>query len=137
MPGDTVLGEAHATVSSIPAWRGWWLRADTALRLGPRPVALFAWHRLRLSLGIAHRALPALPAPAGPFLPGAKPIAVQAQDWHGPFNPSTHALDILAQPITDIRSLWDAHRLAPLLHLALAAKRDPAGDHSGLHHGVP
>ena len=129
MPGDTVLGEAHATVSSIPAWRGWWLRADTALRLGPRPVALFAWHRLRLSLGIAHRALPALPAPTGPFLPGAKPIAVLAQDWHGPFNPSTHALDILAQPITDIRSLWEAHRLAPLLHLALATKRDPASDH--------
>ena len=129
MPGDTVLGDAHATAPSIPAWRGWWLRADTALRLGPRPVALFAWNRLRLSLGIAHRALPALPAPAGPFLPGAKPIAVLAQDWHGPFNPSTHALDILAQPITDIRSLWEAHRLAPLLHLALAAKRDPAGDH--------
>lgn len=129
MPGDTVIGKVDSAAPGRPAWRGWWLRADAALRLGPRPVALFAWHRLRLSLGIAHRALPALPAPVGPFLAGSQPIPGPAQDWHGPFDASAHALDILAKPAADLRGLWEAHRLAPLLNLTLAAQRDPAGDH--------
>ncbi|MCA3389837.1 MAG: heparinase II/III-family protein [Roseomonas sp.] len=105
------------------------MRADAAWRLGPRPVALFAWHRLRLGLGLAHRALPDLPAPRGPFLPDTEALASPKRDWHGPFSPEAHALDVLARPGGDIRTLWETHRLAPLLSLIQAATRDPAADH--------
>ena len=129
MPGDTVLGETHQPKASLPAWQAWWLRADVAWRLGPRPVALFAWHRLQLRAGLAHRALPYLPAPRGPILPNAQAMSGIQRDWHGPFSPEGHALDVLARPGADIRQLWEAHRLAPLLTLALAAQRDPEGNH--------
>jgi hypothetical protein len=129
LPGDTVLGETHHPKASPSGWHAWWLRADAAWRLGLRPVALFAWHRLQLRAGLAHRALPDLPAPRGPFLPNAQASPSLQRDWHGPFNPEAHALDVLAGPGADIRQLWEAHRLAPLLTLALAAQRDPEGNH--------
>jgi hypothetical protein len=129
VPGDTVLGEASPAAISAPLWQRGWLYAEAAWRLGPRPVALFAWHRLRLSFGLAHRALPDLPAPQGPFLPDAQSLAAPKRDWHGPFAAEAHALDVLARPGADIRALWEAHRLAPLLGLAVAAQHDPAGDH--------
>ena len=129
MPGDTVLGETRPSSPSAPGWRGIWLSADAAWRLGPRPVMLFAWHRLRLVAGLAHRALPDRPAPRGPFLPEAAALPVTPHDWHGAFDGQAHALDVLARPGADIRGLWEAHRLAPLLKLAQAVTRDPTGDH--------
>jgi hypothetical protein len=129
VPGDTVLGKTRHVAASRPGWRGWRLRADAAWRLGPRPVMLFGWHRLRLGLGLAHWALRAQPAPRGPFLPNAHPAPAATRDWHGPFNAQAHALDLLARPGTDIRAIWETHRLAPLLQLAQAALRDPAANH--------
>lgn len=129
MPGDTVLGEAHHSSAFLPGWRALWLRADAAWRLGPRPVVLFAWHRLRLGLGLAHRALPDLPAPRGPFLPDAEASPSLKRDWYGPFSPEAHALDVLTRSGEDIRALWEAHRLAPLLSLAMAVRRQPEANH--------
>ena len=129
MPGDTILGEARHSKTILPGWRGWWLSADAAWRLGPRPVALFAWHRLRLAIGISRYALQDRPTPHGPFLPEASALPITPRDWHGPFDAKPHALDVLARPGADIRGLWEAHRLAPLLTLAQAAARDPEGAH--------
>lgn len=129
MSGDTVLGKARTAGIATGEAPIWWLRAGLAWRLGTRPVALFLWHRLRLATGLAHRALPALPAPRGPFMTDASFTVGQKRDWHGAFAKATHALDVLARPGPDIRGLWEAHRLAPLLHLAQAAAQDPEGDH--------
>jgi hypothetical protein len=92
-------------------------------------VALFAWHRLRLTAGFARRALPDQPSPRGPFLFEASAQPAARCDWHGPFDAKAHALDVLARPGTDIRGLWEAHRLAPLLKLAQAAALDPEAEH--------
>jgi len=127
VPGDTILGETRHSTTILPGWRGLWLSADAARRLGSRPVALFAWHRLRLATGLARYALPDRPAPLGPFLPDASTLPITRRDWHGPFDATAHALEVLARPGTDIRGLWETHRLAPLLTLAQAAARDPEG----------
>lgn len=129
MPGDTILGQTQASATIRPGLRGWWLSADAAWRLGPRPVALFAWHRLRFTAGFAHRALPDQPSPRGPFLFEATALPASRRDWHGAFDANAHALDVLARPGADIRGLWEAHRLAPLIKLAQAALRDPEADH--------
>jgi len=127
VPGDTILGEARHSKTILPGWRGWWLRADAAWRLGPRPIAFFAWHRLRLAAGITRYALQDRPTPHGPFLPEVGAVPIAPRDWHGPFDAKAHALDVLARPGADIRGLWEAHRLAPLLTLAQAAAREPEG----------
>ncbi|MFN7594645.1 MAG: heparinase, partial [bacterium] len=129
MPGDTILGEARHSTNILPGWRGFWLNADAAWRLGPRPIALFVWHRLRLATGITRYAMPDQPVPCGPFLPKATALPMAPLDWHGPFDARAHALDVLARPGPDIRGLWEAHRLAPLLKLAQATARDPEGPH--------
>jgi len=129
VPGDTVLGQTGTSPTTLTGWRGWWLRADAAWRLGPRPVALFAWHRLRLKGGLAHHALADQPAPIGPFLPEAAALPAKSRDWHGAFDARGHALDVLAGDRAEIRGLWEAHRLAPLLALSQASLRDPDGPH--------
>ncbi len=123
-----MLGDPRPSATLLPGWHGFWLSADVAWRLGPRPVMLFVWHRLRLATGLAHHALPDRPAPRGPFLPEAIALPIALRDWHAPFDPKAHALDVLARPSADIRGLWEAHRLAPLLQFTQAAQQDPSGD---------
>ncbi len=135
MPGETVLeagGLPHG-LAGPQGWRRWALRLDAAYRLGFRPVGLMLWHRYRLRAGLAHRALPDLAPPIGPFLPGSPPVAPRVTtglgmyDWHGPYGAAVHALDISAHAGGDLRLLWEAHRLSALLALAIAARRDPKG----------
>ncbi len=93
---------------------GWRLRADAAWRLGPRAVALFAWHRARLRLGLAQRALARVPAgwPA--------PAAGRAGSrlWHGPFDGGAPALGLDLFGPGDIRPVWEANRLGALFTTA-------------------
>jgi hypothetical protein len=130
------------------------LRADAALRLGPSPVALHAWHRLRLALGLPQRALAEAPPPAvGAFLalpataPPPPPILPEAHcravldaalalrgapppDWHGPFDPTAPALDLDLFHPGDVRPVWEASRLAALPLLAQAHRLDPTVGHA-------
>lgn len=88
--------------------RRWRLLADAAWRLGPRAVALFAWHRLRLRLGMVRRALREAPGAI---------VAAGGADWHGPFDGAAHAPDLDLFTAGDIRQVWEANRLLPLLTL--------------------
>lgn len=83
-----------------------WLLADAAWRLGPRAVALYAWHRARLRLGLARRALADGGLPAG---------VARAPQWHGDFDVAAHALDLDLFGAGDIRPVWEANRLGALL----------------------
>jgi hypothetical protein len=85
-----------------------WLLADAAWRLGPRAVALFAWHRARRHLGLVRRALADGGAPAG---------VAAAPQWHGNFDGAAHALDLDLFAPGDIRPVWEANRLGALLAL--------------------
>lgn len=121
------------------------LAADAAWRLGPRACALIAWHRLRLRMGLARRALDGAPWPEGRALPEAVPPvgrarpaahalataaeATVAGGWHGAFDPQAHALDLDLFAAGDIRPVWERNRLLALPLLALAAREDPAGGH--------
>jgi hypothetical protein len=122
------------------------LRLEAARRLGARPVLWLAWHRLRLSAGLAARALKPAPLPGGPFLPDAAPpppvLSPLARDailaaagalppaaFHGPFNPAAPALSLDLFAPGDIRPVWEANRLAWLPLLAQAHRLDPAGGH--------
>lgn len=98
------------------------LRAEAALRLGPRPVAL--WLADRALRPLARRRLRAAAAPEGGFL-GVAPAAPEPRDWHGGFDPHAPALDL---PLAGARPVWEAHRLGelPLLVLAGQAPRAEA-----------
>ena len=127
-------------------WRGW-LLADAAWRLGPRPCALFAWHRLRVRAGLVRRALDGAAWPEGPALPhdvtaaataplrervaalAAAAEASIAGGWHGPFDADGHALHLDLFARGDVRPVWERNRLLALPLLALAARGDPAGGH--------
>lgn len=131
---------------SVPGGR-WRLAADAAWRLGPRAVALFAWHRAMVRLGVVRRALRTVPtaveathrAPA-PAVAGLVQAIAGAPDarhhtpsenearppgqghadgspWHGPFDGRVHALDLDLFAAGDIRPVWEANRLLPLLTL--------------------
>ena len=135
MTRSAVLAET-APEPPLPGGR-WRLVADAAWRLGPRAVALFAWHRARLRLGLVRRALrdapvrgiaaPAAtgaPAPAAAGAP-ARGVGVRrrqpgASPWHGPFDGAAHALDLDLFGAGDIRPVWEANRLLPLLTLDAA-----------------
>ena len=120
MTRSAVLAE---TAPRPPASAGrLWLLADAAWRLGPRAAALFAWHRLRLRLGMVRRALepePAAPTPpAGAAAPASgAPCGAGPGRWHGPFDGTAHALDLDLFAPGDIRPVWEANRLLPLLTL--------------------
>lgn len=116
------------------------LMLDAMRRLGPRPVGLAAWHRLRLATGAARRSLPDVALPRGALLPGGPGVVTPAgvpngvvppaTDWHGPFCGRAHALDLDLFGPGDIRPVWEANRLLALPLLAAAARADPAGDHA-------
>ncbi len=105
MTRSAVLAETPPRPAE-PAGRRW-LVADAAWRLGPRAVALFAWHRARLRLGLVHRTL--LDAPAPRLAPSG------IVDWHGPFDGAAHALDLDLFAPGDIRPVWERNRLGALL----------------------
>ncbi len=106
-PGVThgaLLAETPAPPAP-PGGRGW-LLADAAWRLGPRAVALFAWHRARLRLGLVRRALRDEAGAAG--------AAAARAPWHGPFDGGAHALELDLFAAGDIRPVWEANRLGAL-----------------------
>ncbi len=119
--------------------------ADAAWRLGPRACGLMAWHRLRLRMGLAERALGGSMVPAGPLLPMDVPAgmpssgdasalaaaaeAAVAPGWHGPFAADAPALGLDLFTPGDIRPVWEANRLLALPLLAKAALLAPGGGH--------
>ncbi len=123
---------------------------DAALRLGPRPVLLAAWHRSPAGRAVARRRLrdPAAVRPAGPFFVADPPpapalseahrsmlparahrTAPPAGGWHGayPADRPAATLDLFAHG--DIRPVWEASRWAALPLLVQAARLDPGGGH--------
>jgi hypothetical protein len=123
------------------------LRTDAALRLGPRPVALWLAHRAACAMGLPGRRLADRAVPDGPFLPAsasaAPPLPPEAAaellravaalpgapDWHGRFPAGAAALSIPLHRGPGARVAWEASRLAALPLLAQAARLDPAGGH--------
>src|SRR4051794_1580078 len=118
-------------------------RIDAAARLGLQPVLFAVWHRTGGRL-LARRALRDAAGPAGPLPPGAAPPAPAVPaahgarvlgraraagpaDWHGPFPPAPHALDLDLFAPGDIRPIWERNRWAELPLLAQAARLDPGG----------
>jgi hypothetical protein len=138
---------AGAGRAASGGWQRLRLCADAALRLGPRPVALWAAYRAALALGfpgrrLADRALPqgrVLPSLAGP--PPALPSRAVASvlraaaalpdrpDWHRGFDAAARALAIPLHRGPGARMAWEASRLAALPLLAQAARLDPGGGH--------
>jgi hypothetical protein len=94
------------------------LRLDAASRLGARPVVLHLMHRARLLLGIGRRALLDRPPVGGPFFNMAADRGAAPINWHGPFNPTCHALDLPLFTPGDIRPVWEVNRLGTLPALA-------------------
>lgn len=129
---------------------------DAACRLGPRPVALAAWHRAPPARAMARRRLraadPARPEAAGPGLAGgerapappprlpaahaeavrlaAAALAGRRIDWHGPFPPHADALTLDLFGPGDVRPVWERNRWAELPLLAQAARLDPSAGHA-------
>ncbi|MBR0656377.1 heparinase [Roseomonas arctica] len=96
------------------------LRADAASRLGVWPVLLHVLHRA--GRRGARRALGDRDPLRGPFFGTAAQVPVTATDWHGPFDPARHALDLPLFAPGDIRPIWEVNRLGGLP--ALAARGD-------------
>jgi hypothetical protein len=133
----------------IPAPARMALLAGVALRLGPQPLGLYGWHRLRLAAGLPQRALAgaaaqsagALPPgallgdatlPPPPALPPGWPESLRvaldrmpATAEHGPFRPDLPALGMDLFRPGDIRPVWEANRLGWLPQLVQAARLWP------------
>ncbi len=124
------------------------LLMDAAWRLGPRPVALAAWHRSPFGRALLRRALADVPdqaelgalwpaaAPAAPALPAAHAAAVLAaaaqaapRPWHGPFPPQVPAARLNLFASGDVRPVWEANRWAELPLLAQAQRLAPGAGH--------
>jgi hypothetical protein len=119
-------------------------RLDAAIRLGPRPVALWLADRALDRLGVARWLLADRPAPAGRFLPDVAPPAPplprgaaavilaaaaalpERMDWHGGFDARAHALRL---DLASARPVWEAGRLAALPLLAMAERIAPRAGH--------
>jgi len=110
--------ESPAPAPQAGRWERLALTADAAWRLGSRPVALIAWHRLRRRAGWLRAALPDAALPAGALLAEAT-VAGPAPDWHGPFESRAHALDLDLFAAGDIRPVWEANRLLAIPRLML------------------
>jgi len=120
------------------------LLADAALRLGPRAVARRVLHgalrplaRARLADAAAPEGpffLTAPPPPAPPLPPGAAErlaaaLPDAAPDWHGPFDPIAHALDLDLFAAGDIRPVWEKNRLLAVPLLAALHRISPGEGH--------
>jgi hypothetical protein len=120
------------------------LLADAALRLGPRAVARRILHaalrplaRARLADAAAPEGpffLAVPPPPAPPLPPGATERLAAAlpqapPDWHGPFDPRTHALDLDLFAAGDIRPVWERNRLLAVPLLAALHRIAPGAGH--------
>ncbi len=131
------------------------LMLDAALRLGPRPVVLAAWHRSPFGRALLRRALadqptgeaavwPEVPLAArGEFslaargaFPPAHVAAVLAaaavtgpQPWHGPFAAEVPAARLNLFAAGDVRPVWEANRWAALPLLAQAQRLAPEAGH--------
>jgi hypothetical protein len=120
------------------------LLADAALRLGPRAVARRLLHGVLRPLARARLAdapapqgpffLAAPPPPAPPLPPGAAARLAAAlpdapPDWHGPFDPTVHALDLDLFAAGDIRPVWERNRLLAVPLLAALHRIAPGEGH--------
>ena len=109
-PGEPSAGLAPIIVARPSGARRSWLLADAAWRLGPRAVALYAWHRA--TFGSLRDEAPAEP----PFFTPA-PLSAP-RDWHGPFDPAAPAMGMDLFAPGDVRPVWEASRLGALPRLA-------------------
>ncbi len=128
------------------------LMLDAAWRLGPRPVAMAAWHRSPLGRALLRRALtdrpqaeapadaaPLWPLGAGPPAPDLAPAAAAAvreaaaavvlPAWHGPFAAQVPAAQLNLFGAGDVRPVWEANRWAELPLLAQAQRLAPQAGH--------
>jgi hypothetical protein len=121
---------------------------DAARRLGPRPVALAAWHRSLFGRALLRRALADVPASAGALWPGGAAPAAPAQPeghaaavlaaaaaaapvpWHGPFAAQVPAARLNLFAAGDVRPVWEANRWAELPLLAQAQRLAPREGHA-------
>ncbi|MFN7634331.1 MAG: heparinase, partial [Acetobacteraceae bacterium] len=118
--------------------------ADAALSLGLRAVALRGLHTALRPL--ARRRLADAAAAEGPFfradaagppcpLPAsarqrlAAALPALPPDWHGPFDPACHGLDLDLFAAGDVRPVWERHRLLAVPQRAALHRAAPEAGH--------
>ncbi|WP_241665372.1 heparinase II/III family protein [Teichococcus oryzae] len=121
---------------------------DAARRIGPRPLAFYALHRLSHAAGLPQRRLRAAPCswPAGDLLPTTLPppplltpgdmarlraalAALPPVRWHGSFDATAPAIGMDLFHPGDVRPVWEANRLGWVPLLVQAARLWPEEGH--------